>query len=420
MYRPAMVDAAERLGPRASKDAWDLFHPSRLWELAPGTSQNLRMCRTADGVGIAAANIGKGPPLVRAAHWFSHVEFDAQSLVWLHWLEELSRGRSFIRYDQRGCGLSDWDPHSVCFEDLINDLETVVDAYGLKRFALFGMSQGAAVAIAYAERYPERVSHLVLLGAYARGRLHRALVSEHRDMAATLLDVIRLGWTCDNPAFRQVFTTMLIPDGTREQQESLNELARLSTSAANGVATRKILYQIDVDALARRLRVPTLVFHARGDGFVEFNEGRYLATIIPSARFVPLDSRNHVLLKTEPAWQHFLTELRGFLASPDEASPPPSEALDGAGLTPSEHEVLTFVAGGLDNHAIAAALGKAEKTVRNQVSSIFSKLGVRTRAQAIVVAREAGMAAPALATRSARLHQNFPAASTAGKGWRDS
>jgi pimeloyl-ACP methyl ester carboxylesterase/DNA-binding CsgD family transcriptional regulator len=402
MYGPETVDVATRSGSHARKCAWDSWQPSQ-WGIIPGLSQSLRMCKTADGTGIAAASLGKGPPIVRAAHWFSHVEFDAQSLVWAHWLEELSRGRTLIRYDQRGCGLSDWDPRSLCMEDWVNDLATVVDGFGLERFALFGMSHGAAVAIAYAERYPERVSHLVLLGAYARGRLHQALAPQHRDMAATLLDVIRLGWTCDNPAFRQVFTTMLIPDGTREQQDSLNELARLSTSAANAIATRKVLYNIDVDSLARRLRVPTLVFHARGDGFVEFNEGRYLATIIPSARFVPLDSRNHVLLKAEPAWRHFLAELRSFLALPDEASPSPLEALDDSGLTPSEHEVLAFVASGLDNHAIAAALGKAEKTVRNQVSSIFSKLGVRTRAEAIVVAREAGIAAPAGAKRLAAL-----------------
>jgi pimeloyl-ACP methyl ester carboxylesterase/DNA-binding CsgD family transcriptional regulator len=420
MNRPAMFHAAGETRPRASNRMWGRLHSSPMRELGPGTSYDLRMCKTADDVGIAAASFGKGPPLVRAAHWFSHVEFDAQSLVWSHWLEELSRGRTFVCYDQRGCGLSDWNPTSVCFEDWINDLERVVDAFGLERFALFGMSQGAAVAIAYAERYPERVSHLVLLGAYARGRLHPALVSQHRDMAATLLDLVRLGWNCDNPAFRQVFTTMLIPDGTREHQDSLNELARLSTSAGSAIATRRVLYHIDVDALARRLRVPTLVFHARGDGFVEFNEGRYLATIIPSARFVPLDSRNHVLLKTEPAWQHFLTELRGFLASPAEAARFCPDALDGVGLTPSEHEVLTFVASGLDNRAIAAALGKAEKTVRNQVSSIFCKLGVSTRAEAIVMAREAGMAAAALSPRSAALRQNLPATSAPGKSWRDS
>ena len=357
-------------------------------------SQKIRICKAPDGAGIAVATLGKGPPIVRAAHWFSHVEFDARSPVWAHWLEELSREHTFIRYDQRGCGLSDWTPPSVSFEDWVNDLTAVVDELGLERFALFGMSQGAAVAIAYAARYPERVSHLILLGAFARGRLHRELALQHREMAATLLDVIRLGWTRDNPAFRQVFTTMLIPEGTREQQHCLNELARLSTSGADAVRIRKALYQIDVDSLAQKLCVPTLVLHARGDAFVEFNEGRYLATVIPSARFVPLDSQNHVLLKTEPAWRHFLAEVRAFLASPKQESLASAEAFDAAGLTPSEQEVLTLVARGLDNHAIAAALGKSEKTVRNQVSSIFSKLDVRTRAEAIVTARESGIAGP--------------------------
>lgn len=359
-------------------------------------SQRIRICKAPDGAGIAVATHGKGPPIVRAAHWFSHVEFDARSPVWAHWLEELSREHTFIRYDQRGCGLSDWTPPSVSLEDWISDLATVVDELGLERFTLFGMSQGAAVAIAYAARYPERVSHLVLLGAYARGRLHQELISQHREMAATLIDVIRLGWVRDNPAFRQVFTTMLIPEGTREQQHCLNELARLSVSAANAVRIRKALYRINVESLAQKLRVPTLVLHARGDAFVEFNEGRYLASIIPAARFVPLDSRNHVLLKMEPAWRHFITEVRAFLASPGEKSRASTEAFDAAGLTPSEQDVLTLVARGLDNHAIAAALGKSEKTVRNQVSSIFSKLGVRTRAEAIVTARESVAAGPSL------------------------
>ena len=384
MYRTgSMVDAAAR-------------HPSprRQEHTRPmvAISQQIRICKAPDGAGIALATLGKGPPIVRSAHWFSHVEFDARSPVWAHWLEEFSREHTFIRYDQRGCGLSDWEPPSVSLDDWINDLAAVVDELGVERFALFGMSQGAAVAIAYAARYPERVSHLILLGGYARGRLHRELVSEHREVAATLVDVIRLGWTRDNPAFRQVFTTMLIPDGTREQQHCLNELARLSTSAATAVAIRKAMYGIDVVSLAQSLRVPTLVLHARGDAFVEFNEGRYLASVIPSARFVPLDSRNHVLLKSEPAWQHFLAEVRNFLASSDDLTRASREPFDGNGLTPSEHEVLSFVARGLDNQTIAATLGKSEKTVRNQVSSIFSKLGVRTRAEAIVTAREAGMA----------------------------
>ncbi len=193
-------------------------------------NHRIRICRAHDGAGIAMATVGDGPPIVRAAHWFSHVELDARSSVWGHWLEAFSRDHTFIFYDQRGCGLSDWRPPSMSLDDWVSDLATVVDTLGLKQFSLFGMSQGAAVAIAYASRYPERVSRLVLLGAYGRGRLHQELVSQHRDMAATLIDVIRLGWTRDNPAFRQVFTTMLIPGGTREQQQCLNELARLSIS----------------------------------------------------------------------------------------------------------------------------------------------------------------------------------------------
>ena len=355
-------------------------------------SQRVRFCKARDDIRIAMATVGKGSPIVRAAHWFSHVELDVRGPVWAHWSEELSREHMFVRYDQRGCGLSDWTLPSVSLDDWIEDLAAVVDSLGQERVSLFGMSQGAAVAIAYAARYPERVSHLILLGAYARGRLHRELAPQHRDVAQTLVDVIRLGWGSDNAAFRQLFTTMLIPEGTREQQQCLNELARMSTSPANAVTIRNALYRIDVVALAQTLQVPALVLHAKGDAFVEFNEGRYLASVIPSARFVPLDSQNHVLLKTEPAWHRFVTEVRSFLAPGSNRSRASIGALNAAGLTPSEHEVLTFVARGLDNHMIAAALRKREKTVRNQVSSIFSKLGVHTRAEAIVVARDAGLA----------------------------
>jgi pimeloyl-ACP methyl ester carboxylesterase/DNA-binding CsgD family transcriptional regulator len=353
--------------------------------------QKIQFCTAADGARLAVASIGEGLPLVRAAHWFSHVELDARCPVWKPWLQELSRDHTYIRYDQRACGLSDRAPPSISFQAWVDDLESVVDSLGLERFALLGTSQGGAVAIAYAARHPERVSHLVLLGAYARGRLHRELVAKHREEASALLDVVRVGWSRASPAFRQVFTSMLIPGGTREEHDALNELARLSTSPEGAVAIREILYRIDVMASARALRVPTLVLHAREDGFVDFDQGIHLATLIPSAQFAPLESRNHVLLGAEPAWHHFLAELRRFLHEPNAPSDRRQELLESVGLTPSEHEVLILIASGYDNHTIAAALGKSEKTVRNQVSSIFSKLDVRTRAEAIVRARDSGM-----------------------------
>jgi pimeloyl-ACP methyl ester carboxylesterase len=353
----------------------------------PRSGQQIRFCKSRDGAQIAMASIGRGPPLLRTAHWLSHVEHDARSPVWTHWLEELSRDHTYIRYDQRGCGLSDRSPPSTSFEAWMEDLEAVVEAQGLKKFPLFGMSQGGALAIAYAARHPDRVSHLILFGAYGKGVLRRNITEQEREEAETLVKLIRLGWGRDNPAFRQVFTSQFIPDGSREQHQWFNDLERISASPDNAVAIVEQLYQLDVSAEAASLRVPTLVMHSRHDARVPFEQGRQLAALIPSARFVPLEGRNHVLLPGEPAWPLFLSEFRAFLGDAGGSSP----ALRQAGLTASEHAVLTLIARGLDNAAIAAALAKSEKTVRNQVSSIFSKLGVGTRSQAIVLARDAGI-----------------------------
>ena len=348
--------------------------------------QNLRFCTSADGTRIAIASIGSGPPLVRAAHWLSHVEHDLDSPVWGPWLAELSRNHTYLRYDQRGCGLSDTDVADFSLDAWVADLEAVVAASGLRRFPLIGMSQGGAVAIAYAVRHPQQVSHLVLVGAYARGAARRAVTADERLEAETLVRLIRLGWGRDNAAFRHVFTNQFIPGGTPAQHAWWNELERLTATPENAARTLEAFHEVDVAALARQLQVPTLVLHARGDARVPFDEGRQLAALVPGARFVPLQSDNHVLLAGEPAWPAFLAELRGFLGATA------AESLEGtaseASLTPAERDVLRGVAQGLDNAAIARQLGKSEKTVRNQVSSIFDKLGVRTRAEAIVRVRD--------------------------------
>jgi pimeloyl-ACP methyl ester carboxylesterase/DNA-binding CsgD family transcriptional regulator len=345
-------------------------------------TQQLRFVTAADGTRIAVASIGHGPPLVRAAHWLSHVEHDQSSPVWRPWLAALSHHHSYVRYDQRGCGLSDADVRDFSLDAWVGDLEAVVDGLGLQRFPLLGMSQGGAVAIAYAVRHPERVSHLVLAGAYARGALRRAATQAERLEAMTLINLVRVGWGRDNPAFRQVFTNLFIPDGTPQQHQWWNELERLTVTPDNAARTLEAFYSIDVRELAGQVRVPTLVMHSRGDARVPFDEGRQLAALIAGARFVPLDSRNHVLLEGEPAWELFLHELRGFVGA---AAAPGWKTL---GLTPSERAVLALVAQGLDNRSIARQLGKGEKTVRNQVTSIFGKLGVCTRAEAIVRARD--------------------------------
>lgn len=344
--------------------------------------QSLRFCTAPDGTRIAIAAIGNGPPLLRAAHWLSHVEHDLDSPVWRPWLAELSRGHTYIRYDQRGCGLSDRSVADFSLDAWVGDLEAVVQALGLRRFPLFGMSQGAAVAIAYAARHPEQVTQLVLAGAYARGALRRGGGVAEELEAQTLVNLIRVGWGSNNPTFRRIFAHRFLPGGLPEQHRWWAELEGLTADAESAARTLAAFQRVDVTAQARQLTLPTLVLHARGDAAVPFEEGRLIASLIPGAAFVPLNSDNHVLLESEPAWPQFLEALRGFLGSTQAEAE--DTLIDAAGLTPAESVVLHLMAQGLDNPAIGRQLGKSEKTVRNQVSSIFDKLGVRTRAEAIV------------------------------------
>jgi pimeloyl-ACP methyl ester carboxylesterase/DNA-binding CsgD family transcriptional regulator len=348
-----------------------------------GSSDLIRFCTSSDGVRIAFATCGSGPPLVKAANWLTHIEFDRTSPVWQHWLQELSRGHTLVRYDKRGCGLSDWDAGDFSIEAWSSDLEAVVDAAGLERFALLGLSQGGAVSIAYAARHPDRVSHLVLCGAFARGRFLWARSRDELDEYEMAIRLAELGWERDNAAFRQTFATQLLPDGSIEQHRSFTDMMRLSTSGRTAGRVLRAVGTLDVASLAQQVRCPTLVLHARGDARVPFEEGRLLASLIPGARFVPLEGRNHVLLEEEPAWSVFTEELRRFLGDARSAS--------FSELSSRENEVLALIADGLDNAQIAGRLFRSEKTVRNHITSIFSKLGVANRAQAIVRARRAGL-----------------------------
>ena len=278
-----------------------------------GIRQRIRFCSARDGVRIACAEAGEGPPLVKVANYLTHLEYDWESPVWRHWLAALADHHRFVRYDERGCGLSDWDIDDFSVDAWVSDLEAVVDGLGLERFPLLGISQGGAVAIAYAVRHPEKVSHLVLYGAYALGRFTRSTSPEQQQEARTLLDLMRLGWGQDNPAFRQTFTTLFMPDATQVQMRWFNELQRRTTSPENAVRFEEAFYGIDVAELARRVMTPTLILHARGDAMIPFDEGRRLAALIPDSSFVPLESRNHILLETEPAWARFVQELSVFI-----------------------------------------------------------------------------------------------------------
>ena len=275
--------------------------------------QQIRFCTAPDGVRIAYATVGAGPVLVKAPNWMSHLEFDWQSPVWRHWLTELARHHTLVRYDRRGCGLSDWNIEDMSLEARVQDLETVVTALNLDRFDLLGLSGGGSVAIAYAVRHPEKVSHLVLYGCYARGRLKRELTPDQIEEVKTLRLVMQIGWGKANAAFRQVYTTLFIPDGTPEQIHWFNDLQRISSSPEVAVRIAMADWSDDLADLARQVAVPTLVLHAREDAVVPFEEGRRLAALIPGAQFVPLESKNHVLLENEPAWQRFLDAVDPFL-----------------------------------------------------------------------------------------------------------
>lgn len=280
----------------------------------PTRSQTIRFCTSPDGVRLAYAVVGEGPVLVKAANWLSHLEYDWNSPVWRHWLTSLASNRTLVRYDERGCGLSDWDVEDFSLDAWVLDLETVVDTLGLERFPLLGMSQGASIAIAYAVRHPEKVSHLILYGGYARGRYNRKLTPEQKQELDVMLQLIKIGWGKEHPAFRQVFSMLFLPEGTPEQLHAFSELERITTTPE--IAARIIggFQGIDVRHLAKQVTQPTLVLHAKNELRIPFEEGRMLAALIPNARLVPLESRNHILLESEPAWQRFLDEVNGFLA----------------------------------------------------------------------------------------------------------
>jgi pimeloyl-ACP methyl ester carboxylesterase/DNA-binding winged helix-turn-helix (wHTH) protein len=274
--------------------------------------QEVRFCTATDGTRIAYASVGAGPPLIKTANWLNHLEFDWESPVWSPLFQALAAEHQFIRYDARGNGLSDWDVEDMSLDTFVRDLETVIEVAAPQRFSLFGMSQGSATAIAYAVAHPERVSHLVLAGSFARGRQKRGSVQDAAT-AEAMMTLMRQGWGQENPAFRQMFTSLFIPGGTPEQTQWWNDLQRITTSPENAVRLRKVVDQIDVTHLLPRVTVPTLVLHCRDDAVQPFDEGRRVAAGIPGARFVALEGRNHAPLKGEPAWDRLLQEVRDFI-----------------------------------------------------------------------------------------------------------
>jgi pimeloyl-ACP methyl ester carboxylesterase/DNA-binding CsgD family transcriptional regulator len=350
-------------------------------------TQQIRFCTSRDGTRIAYAICGDGPPLLWIGHWVRHLKFDWESPVWQPWLALLTQRHSVIRYDWRGCGLSDREGVEFSLVKHVEDCEAVVEAASLKHFILFAAAGGGTMAMEYVVRHPDQVSHLVLYGCQTRGRMVRGMTPAQVVEAEARLKVFELGWPNVIPAYGQFFTSLHMPDATAEQFRSYNDLLRMATSPANALNLLRTYWEADVREIVPQVRCPTLVLHARQDAIIPFEEGRLVASLIPAARFVPLESRNHVLLSTEPAWRQFAEALNDFL--PISATGHAALALDE--LTAREREVLEVVAQGLDNRGIAARLKISEKTVRNHVSIIFSKLGTNSRAQAVALARDAGL-----------------------------
>jgi DNA-binding SARP family transcriptional activator/pimeloyl-ACP methyl ester carboxylesterase/tetratricopeptide (TPR) repeat protein len=329
-YRVCERLLTEELGVEPQPETKQLYE--RIRKSRPHTASvqskklehEIRFFFSFDGVRIAYATVGEGPPLIMTATFLRHLEYDWQSPIWHHWLDALARSHTLIRYDERGCGLSDWNVSDISFEAWVRDLEALVENLGLERFRLLALSQAGAVALVYAARHPDKVSHLILHGAYARGRFQRVENLRAGEEAQTMLSLTRLGWGQDSPAFRQVFSLQLMPDATKEQLAWYDELMRVSMTPENAVRAEEVMYNINVVDRLPEIITPTLVTHCSYDEAVPFSEGRILASQIPGARFVPLASKNHLLLSGEPAWEQFTEEIHRFVAT---ESPLPTGSL---------------------------------------------------------------------------------------------
>lgn len=353
--------------------------------------QRIRFVSARDGARLAYATHGRGYPLVRAAHWLTHLQYDWESPIWRPWLTDLGARFEVLRYDERGCGLSDWDVDEFSMDAWVDDLETVIDAAGFERFALLGMSQGSQLAISYAANHPERVSHLIILGGHLTGWGRRELTTDERDEIEAMITLMRVAWGRDNPAFRRLVTTDFVPDGDESLLRAYDELMRRTTSPDNAARFERAFGEIDVADLAPRVRVPTLVMHVDDDHVVPSFWGPRIAAAIPGAQFAPLPGRNHVIRPDEPAWPRFLALLDEFVGTgvrtPTRAALAHPRGPDAA-LSERERDVLRLVAEGWSNAQIAAELVLSVRTVERHLSNVYLKLGVSGKAARAAAAVE--------------------------------
>jgi pimeloyl-ACP methyl ester carboxylesterase/DNA-binding CsgD family transcriptional regulator len=346
--------------------------------------QQIRFIQATDGVRLAMAESGSGQTLVKAANWLTHLEYEWDSPVWKHWIQFFSEHARFIRFDERGCGMSDMQLGELTLDQWTRDLASVIEAaQPAGPVTLLGISQGSAACIRYAIDYPDRVSQLILYGGYAHGPLKRGMLGAESTYRA-MIELTRVAWGQDNPTFRQVFTSRFIPGGTAQQLQWWNELCLKTTTGETAARLFEARGNVDIEELLPLVKVPTLVLHARRDEIVPIAEGHLLASRIKGAQFVELDSRNHVLLEHEPAWDRFKEAVLEFLPSAHLAQ----THTQFTALSMRERQVLALIAEGLSNGEIAGRINISEKTVRNHASNIFDKLGVWSRAQAMVLARD--------------------------------
>jgi pimeloyl-ACP methyl ester carboxylesterase/DNA-binding CsgD family transcriptional regulator len=334
--------------------------------------QRIRFCRGKDGVRIAYASHGEGPPLLVVSCWLSHLQYDWSSPVWRHFLRDLGAFTTLFRYDERGFGLSDWTVDDFTLDARVADLETLVDEIGLEKVTLLGMSGGAPVAMAYAARHPERVDRLIVYGGYAIGS---GRVPSESELAFRAM--IRAGWAQEDPIFRRVFTTIFIPEATEEQTGWFDELQRMSTSTENALASREERMAVDLTDELPRIQAPTLLLHARDDRACPLDCARTAAALIPGARLMILESPNHILLAHEPACGVFVEEVRRFMPSGDVGRA--ADARIGE-LSGREREIIGLAAAGFSNAEIADRLVLSVRTVERHLSNAYLKLGISGRA----------------------------------------
>jgi pimeloyl-ACP methyl ester carboxylesterase/DNA-binding CsgD family transcriptional regulator len=351
--------------------------------------QEIRFCKTRDDVDLAMALYGAGPPLVKAATWLTHVEFDHASPADRALIDEFSPRFRYVTYDARGCGLSQRHVEDISLEAWVRDLETVVDSLDLATFPLLGISSGAAIATAYAARHPERVSRLILFGGFATSYFNAGWSTPAGvEEAETLIKLAELGWGSPQPAFRQVFVSRFMPDATTEQRRVFDDLQKATASPEMAARYLRAMFSLNVRELAGQIRCPTLVLHVQGDQMIYFAQGRKLASLIPGARFVPLEGNNHIPFTHEPGWAAAVQQIRGFLGVEAHPADPPGI------LTPRQREVLRRVAFGHTDKQIARALDLSPRTVEMHVAGAMKAMRGKTRAEAVRAATEQGLIEP--------------------------